>query len=122
MKSSEDYLKELFAYSQQTCVGMERKRFHRERRKSGNVYNLHLDQVTINALKSCQKALSKPKGITYSESSIMRRALQYYHAKIDAIENSVKPNKLDLLADEGRETRLAGACIPSNSSPRNSDR
>lgn len=82
------------------------------RRTSGKVCDFHLDQATIDALKSCQKTLSKPKGVTYCNATIVRRALQYYHAMIVSINKSRKPDKMDLLADEGSEVRLAGAGSP----------
>lgn len=86
---------------------------YKERRKTGDFYKLHLDQVTIDALETCQKSLSSPKKITYATSSIVRRAIQHYHdTVIAAITNSKKQNKLELLAEEGAEVRLVGASSP----------
>lgn len=86
---------------------------YRERRNTGDFYKLHLDQETIEALETCQKSLSSPKEITYAHSSIVRRAIQHYHdTVIAAITNSRRQNKLELLAEEGTEVRLAGASSP----------
>lgn len=83
------------------------KKVHKARKGTGKKHDVYLDEVSQKALESCQLSLSKPHGVIYSPSLIMRRALQHYGDRLK--KYSV------LLEKEARETRLTAAVILATS-------
>jgi len=87
-------------------------KIHTARGNTGIRVTALLDKVSLKALQSCQQSLSKPNGVTYSTTAIVRRALQHYRDKVASIKKNDQ-----LLKDEAREVRLAAASIPANGIP-----